>query len=79
MRRALVAMSVWKFTMFNSAVSISWHCMMGPVTRTSGSWGNTIVPSGIASISTDRRRSRRYSRKAGSNKGPPAGASSEAK
>ncbi len=58
-RAALVAMSVWKFTMFRSAVSMSWHCRMGPVTRTMGSWGNTMVPSGTASMSTVRRKSAR--------------------
>ena len=50
-RAALVAMSVWKLTMFSSAVSSSWAWMSGPVTRTSGSWGKTTVPSGMASTS----------------------------
>ena len=54
-RAAFVAMSVSKFTQFRSAVSISWQSMMGPHTRTIGSCGNTTVPSGTASMSTDRR------------------------
>ena len=35
-RAALVAIKDWKFTRFNSAVSISWHWSIGPRTRTSG-------------------------------------------
>ena len=50
-RAAFVAMSVSKLTQLSSAVSRSWQCMMGPHTRTRGSWGNTTVPSATASTS----------------------------
>ena len=76
-RAAFVAMSVWKFTQFKSAVSMSWQSAMGPVTRTMGSCGNTTVPSGTASTSTESRNVRKCSRNAGLNKGPPPGASRE--
>ena len=45
-----------------SAVSSSWAWTSGPVTRKSGSWGKTIVPSGMACTSHSRRISARYSR-----------------
>jgi hypothetical protein len=51
-RAALVAISVWKLTRFSSGVSMIWACRIGPVTRTSGSCGNTAVPSGTASTSS---------------------------
>ena len=57
-RAALVATSVSKLTQLSRAVSRSWHCTMGPVTRTSGSWGNTTVPSATASMSHESRKSR---------------------
>ncbi len=44
-RALFVAMRVSKFTQLSSGVSMSWHSMMGPHTRTSGSLGNTGVPS----------------------------------
>ena len=59
MRAALVAINVSNPTQLSSAVSSSWHSMMGPVTRTIGSCGNTAVPSRTASMSTDSLKSRR--------------------
>ena len=50
--------------------------MMGPVTRTSGSCGNTTVPSSTASMLTVSLKSARYARKPSSKSGPPPGASS---
>ncbi len=76
-RAAFVATSVWKFTTLSSAVSMSWHCMMGPCTRTKGSFGNTTVPSRTASTSTESRMLDKWSRKAASNSGPPFGASTD--
>ena len=58
-RAAFVAINVSKFTQFRSAVSMSWQSMMGPVTRTSGSCGNTTVPSSTASMSTRSSKVRR--------------------
>ena len=78
-RAAFVAMSVWKFMQLSSAVSSSWHCMIGPVTRTMGSMGKTIVPSRTASISTESLIVLKYARKRASKSGPPAGAVSEAR
>ena len=59
-RAAFVAMSVSKLTQLSSAVSRSWQCMMGPHTRTRGSWGNTTVPS--ATASTSHASSKSYAR-----------------
>ena len=73
-RAALVAMSVWKFTQLRSAASSSWHCIIGPLTRTRGSFGNTTCPSGTASISTVSLKSRSHSRKSAANNAPPPGA-----
>ena len=47
-RLALVAMSVWWLMKVRIAVSISCACMIGARTRTSGSYGNTTVPSRMA-------------------------------
>ena len=58
-RAALEAMSVSKLTQLSSGVSMSWHSKMGPITRTSGSFGNTIVPSVTASMSTESLKSER--------------------
>ena len=61
-RAALVAISVWKLTMSSSAVSRSCACRIGPRTRSSGSCGNTSVPSGTASTSQVNRSVARGSR-----------------
>ena len=61
-RAALVAMSVWKLMMLSRAVSTNWACRMGPCTRSRGSWANTAVPSGMASMSSERRRPARCAR-----------------
>ena len=42
---ALVAISVWKFTMFNKAVSTNWQCASGPSTWIKGSFAKTSSPS----------------------------------
>ena len=78
-RAALVAMRVWKFTPLSMQVSSSWHCMRGPVTRSSGSRGKTTVPSGTASMSTSSSMPRSHSRKPASNSGAPLGALSPAR
>ena len=58
-RAALVAIAVWKLIWFSSSVSSSWASIRGPVTRTSGSFSNTTVPSGIASTSPENRNAAR--------------------
>ena len=58
---------------------MSWQSMMGPITRTIGSCGNTTAPSATASTSTRSENVRRYSRNAGLNNLPPPGASRLAK
>ena len=78
-RAAFVAMRVWKFTQFRSAVSSIWQSMMEPTTRTSGSRGKTMVPSMTASMSTSNLKVRRYSRNPGLKSLPPAGAGSDAR
>ena len=44
----LVAIKVWKFIIFNIAVSMSCASIIGALTVRIGSPGNTTVPSGTA-------------------------------
>ena len=71
-RAALVATSDWKLIALSTADSTSWHCRMGPATRSIGSSGNTTVPSGTASTSQEKRSAPRCSRKPGSKSGAPS-------
>ena len=55
-RAALVAIAVWKLSWLSSRVSSSCPSIRGAVTRRSGSFSNTTVPSGIASTSPENRK-----------------------
>ena len=59
MRAALVATIVWKLIWFRSSVSRSCASIRGAVTLTSGSFAKQTVPSGIASMSPEKRNAAR--------------------
>ncbi len=59
-RAAFVAISVWKFTIFKSAVSINWACASGPSTWIIGSLAKTNSPSFAERIVQANLNSRKY-------------------
>jgi hypothetical protein len=55
MRAALVATRVWKLRMLSTTLSKSWAWISGACTRSSGSLGNTTLPSSMAKMSPVKR------------------------